>query len=71
MKLFNRDRERVSRAKRTTDTSDLQDWIGDSHNVALNEDVVGLGGYPRSIETRQGCGSPKPHSAKRGVSHAG
>jgi Zn-dependent peptidase ImmA (M78 family) len=47
--LFNRDSGRVSRAERTTGESDLQDWIGGPHSVALTEEVVGLGGYGRTL----------------------
>lgn len=46
---FNRDSGRVSRAERTSGESDLQDWIGGPHGVALNEEVVGLGGYGRTL----------------------
>jgi hypothetical protein len=46
---FNRDPARVSRAERAAGESDLQDWIGGRHSVALTEEVVGLGGYGRSL----------------------
>jgi hypothetical protein len=46
---FNGDSGRVSRAERTSGESDLQDWIGGPHRVALNEEVVGLGGYGRTL----------------------
>ncbi len=47
--IFNKDRDRVTRAERTAGTSELQDWIGGSHSVALTEEVVGLGGYGRTL----------------------
>jgi Zn-dependent peptidase ImmA (M78 family) len=47
--LFNRDPGRVSRAERTAGESELQDWIGGSHSVTLTEEVVGLGGYGRTL----------------------
>lgn len=46
---FNRDPARVIHGWRTSGESDLQDWIGGRHSVALNEEVVGLGGYGRSL----------------------
>jgi len=47
--LFNRDAGRVSRSDRTAGESDLQDWIGGSRSVTLTEEVVGLGGYGRTL----------------------
>jgi Zn-dependent peptidase ImmA (M78 family) len=47
--LFNRDAGRVSRSDRTAGESDLQDWIGGGHSVTLTEEVVGLGGYGRTL----------------------
>jgi len=46
---FNKDPQRVRRAERTTGTSDLQDWIGGRHSVELCEEVVGLGGYGKTL----------------------
>ena len=55
--IFNRDAARIGRADRTTGESDLQDWIGGRHSVALTEEVVGLGGYGRTLTvlTAQGA----------------
>ena len=47
--LYNRDAGRVSRSDRSAGESDLQDWIGGSHSVSLTEEVVGLGGYGRTL----------------------
>ncbi len=52
--MFNRDPGRVSRAERASGESDLQDWIGGRHSVALTEEVVGLGGYGRSLTVLSG-----------------
>lgn len=46
---FNRDPARVSRADRASGESNLQDWIGGRRSVALTEEVVGLGGYGRTL----------------------
>jgi hypothetical protein len=47
--IFNRDPDRVARADRTAGTSDLQDWIGGPYSVVLAEEIVGLGGYGRTL----------------------
>jgi len=47
--LFNRASDRIARAERETGESPLQDWIGGNRNVDLIEDVVGLGGYGRTL----------------------
>ena len=46
---FNKDAERVKRAERATGASDLQDWIGGRHSVDMTEEVVGLGGYCKTL----------------------
>jgi hypothetical protein len=53
---FNQDSERVSRAERSSGTSDLQDWIGGSHSVELTEEVVGLGGYGKTLTVLSATG---------------
>lgn len=55
--IFNRDHARVARAERTAGTSDLQDWMGGRHSVALSEEVVGLGSYGHTLTvlTAQGA----------------
>lgn len=46
---FNKDANRVKQGQRHAGTSDLQDWIGGRHSVELTEQVVGLGGYGRTL----------------------
>ena len=46
---FNKDEGRVRRGERAEGTSDLQDWIGGRHSVELREEVVGLGGWGRTL----------------------
>jgi hypothetical protein len=41
--------DRVARAERASGVSELQDWIGGRHRVEMDEDVVGLGGYDRTL----------------------
>jgi Zn-dependent peptidase ImmA (M78 family) len=47
--IFNRDSERIARAEREAGESPLQDWIGGNRSVDLIEEVVGLGGYGRTL----------------------
>lgn len=46
---FNLDADRVANAERAAGVSELQDWIGGRHRVEMDEDVVGLGGYGRTL----------------------
>ena len=46
---FNLDGDRVVAAERASGVSELQDWIGGRHRVEMDEDVVGLGGYGRTL----------------------
>ena len=46
---FNLDPGRVAGAERASGVSELQDWIGGRHRVEMSEDVVGLGGYGRTL----------------------
>lgn len=46
---FNQDADRVRRADRTEDTSDLQDWFGGHHSIEITEEVIGLGRYERTL----------------------
>ena len=46
---FNADPDRVAHADRTSGVSELQDWLGGSYSVEFTEDVVGLGGYGRTL----------------------
>lgn len=46
---FNKDPDRVKRAERNSGTSDLQDWIGGRRSIELCEEVVGLGGYAKTL----------------------
>lgn len=46
---FNRDRGRVERCDRREATSNVLDWFGDGPDRELSEDVVGLGGYGKTL----------------------
>ena len=46
---FNQDRERIRRAERDQDTSDLQDWFGGDRSLSGTEQVIGLGSYGKTL----------------------
>lgn len=46
---FNQDAKNVRRAIRIEDTSNLQDWFGGRRSIAINEDVIGLGSYGKTL----------------------
>ena len=46
---FNQDAENVRRALRIEQTSNLQHWFGGGRNIEISEDVIGLGGYGRTL----------------------
>ena len=46
---FNRDPDKVRRADRIEETSDLQTWFGGTRSIELREDVIGLGRYGKTL----------------------
>jgi hypothetical protein len=46
---FNQDAAAVRNGKRADGTSNLQDWFGGPYDVEVAEDVVGLGGYGKTL----------------------
>ncbi len=46
---FNQDTDRVRRADRTEDTSDLQDWFAGARSIQITEEVIGLGDYGKTL----------------------
>jgi hypothetical protein len=46
---FNQDSDRVRRADRTEDTSDLQDWFAGDRSIQITEEVIGLGSYGKTL----------------------
>ena len=46
---FNQDSDRVSRADRDEDTSDLQDWFTSDRSIKVTEEVIGLGNYGKTL----------------------
>ena len=46
---FNQDVENVRRAVNIEETSNLQDWFGGRRNIAIDEDVIGLGSYGKTL----------------------
>ena len=46
---FNRDPDKVRRADRIEETSDLQSWFGGAQSIEFREDVIGLGRYGKTL----------------------
>jgi Zn-dependent peptidase ImmA (M78 family) len=46
---FNQDDGNVQGAKRTSGTSDIQDWFGGRRAIEVSEDVVGLGRFGKTL----------------------
>jgi hypothetical protein len=55
---FNRDPDKVRRADRTQGESTLQSWFGGSESIELREDVIGLGGYGKTLTVLHGIELP-------------
>jgi hypothetical protein len=56
---FNRDLDKVWRADRTEETSDLQTWFGGERSVELRGDVIGLGRYGKTLTVLHGIELPE------------
>jgi hypothetical protein len=56
---FNRDLDKVRRADRTEETSDLQTWFGGERSIELREDVIGLGRYGKTLTVLHGIELPE------------
>lgn len=46
---FNQDSENVRRAVYVNEMSNLQDWFGGHRSIEISEDVIGLGGYGKTL----------------------
>jgi len=46
---FNQDPVKVRTAQRVEETSNLQDWFGGKRRISVDEDVIGLGSYGRTL----------------------
>ena len=57
---FNQDADRIQQADRTEDSSDLQDWFGGRHNIAITEEVIGLGSYGKTLTVLTAPDLPEP-----------
>jgi hypothetical protein len=47
--VFNADPGNVARCERREESSNILDWFGDSPDLELCEDVVGLGSYGKTL----------------------
>ena len=55
---FNSDPEKVRRANRIAEESNLQIWFGGSRSIELSEDVIGLGRYGKTLTVLHGIELP-------------
>jgi hypothetical protein len=55
---FNRYLDKVRRADRIEETSDLQTWCGGERSVELREDVIGLDRYGKTLTVLHGIELP-------------
>jgi hypothetical protein len=55
---FNRDQTRVRNAERVEGQSDLQLWFGGPRTIELQEDVIGLGRYGKTLTVLHGIEPP-------------
>ena len=46
---FNENSANISNAERDEAEADLQDWFGGDHSVDIREEVLGLGGYGKTL----------------------
>ncbi len=47
--LFNRDPRNIAEARRYQAEEDLQRWFGGERSVEINEEIIGLGGYGKTL----------------------
>ncbi len=57
---FNQNVENVRRAARIEETSNLQDWFAGRRTIEIHEDVIGLGGYGRTLTVLYDIAMPDP-----------
>jgi hypothetical protein len=57
---FNRNPKNVSGALRLEQTSNLQQWFGGKRSIEISEDVVGLGGYGKTLTVLYSIDLPEP-----------
>ncbi|MBI5718493.1 MAG: ImmA/IrrE family metallo-endopeptidase [Burkholderiales bacterium] len=57
---FNQDAESVRRAVRIEAGSNLQDWFGGRRRIAIDEDVIGLGSYGKTLTVLYNIAVPEP-----------
>lgn len=55
---FNSDADNVRQGKRDEGSSELQDWFGGPHRLKITEEVIGLGGYGKTLTILTGIEPP-------------
>lgn len=58
--VFNQEADNVLRCERKDGASDLQQWFGGSRNIEVNEEIVGLGTYGKTLTVLSGFEVPEP-----------
>ncbi len=58
--IFNQDPNNVASAVRIEETSSLQQWFGGSRRIEINEDVIGLGRYGKTLTVLYDIDLPEP-----------
>ena len=57
---FNQLSSNVELGVQVNETSNLQDWFGGKHSVEISEDVIGLGGYGKTLTILYDVELPEP-----------
>ena len=61
---FNNDEENVRKGKRVASTSTLDTWLDGGSSAELNEEVVGLGDYGKTLSVLWADSLPEPEEAE-------
>jgi hypothetical protein len=57
---FNQGAANIAQAGRIEDESNLQQWFGGTRNIRISEDVIGLGGYGKTLTVLYDIELPEP-----------
>ena len=61
--VFNQDVKNVRQAVRMQATSNIQDWFGGRRSLEMNEDMIGLGNYGKTLTVLYGIDLPDEDEA--------
>ena len=57
---FNQDPFNIQRAVRVEEGTNLQDWFGGHRSIDINEDIIGLGNYGKTLTVLYDIDLPEP-----------